>query len=68
VNRRYIRPDVREKVLGTGEFVDDIVLPGMLYAKALRSKYPRARVNRIEIARAERHRMRENPHGKGCAV
>ncbi len=55
VNRRFIRPDVREKVLGTGEYVDDIVLPGMLYAKALRSKYPRARVNKIDILRAGQH-------------
>ena len=55
VNRRFQRPDVREKVLGTGEFVDDVVLPGMLYAKALRSKYPRALVNRIDLSRAETH-------------
>ncbi|MFV0412854.1 MAG: 2Fe-2S iron-sulfur cluster-binding protein, partial [Oscillospiraceae bacterium] len=55
VNRRFSRPDVREKVLGTGEFVDDIVLPGMLYAKALRSKYPRAHVNKIDISKAEAH-------------
>jgi selenium-dependent xanthine dehydrogenase len=55
VNRRFQRPDVREKVLGTGEFVDDIVLPGMLYAKALRSKYPRAVVNKIDLSRAEAH-------------
>ena len=55
VNRRYIRPDVKEKVLGTGRYVDDIVLPGMLYAKALRSKYPRARVNKIDLSRALKH-------------
>ena len=55
INRRFKRPDAREKVLGTGEFVDDIVLPGMLYAKALRSKYPRARVNKIDVSKAEQH-------------
>ncbi|HWR23227.1 MAG TPA: selenium-dependent xanthine dehydrogenase [Feifaniaceae bacterium] len=55
VNRRFKRPDAKEKVLGTGEFVDDIVLPGMLYAKALRSKHPRARVNKIDVGKAERH-------------
>jgi selenium-dependent xanthine dehydrogenase len=49
------RVDVAEKVLGSGEFVDDIVLPGMLYAKALRTQYPRARVNRIDVSRALRH-------------
>ena len=55
INRRFKRPDAREKVLGTGEFVDDIVLLGMLYAKALRSKYPRARVNKIDVSKAEQH-------------
>jgi aerobic-type carbon monoxide dehydrogenase small subunit (CoxS/CutS family) len=45
------RVDVAEKVLGSGEFVDDIVLPGMLYAKALRTQYPRARVNRVDVSR-----------------
>ncbi|MGH0053611.1 MAG: selenium-dependent xanthine dehydrogenase [Sphaerochaetaceae bacterium] len=55
VNQRFSRPDVREKVLGTGEYVDDIILPGMLYAKALRSKYPRARVNTIDLRRAWQH-------------
>ncbi len=55
INRRFKRPDAKEKVLGTGEFVDDIILPGMLYAKALRSKYPRARVNKIDVSKAEQH-------------
>lgn len=55
VNRRFIRPDVKEKVLGTGEYVDDVTLPSMLYAKALRSKYPRALVNKIDLSRARRH-------------
>ena len=55
VNRHFIRPDVEEKVLGTGAFVDDVVLPGMLYAKALRSRYPRARVNKIDVEKAGRH-------------
>ncbi len=55
VNRRFIRPDAAEKVLGTGQFVGDLHLPGMLFAKALRSRYPRARVNRIDISRAQQH-------------
>lgn len=55
VNLRFHRPDVKEKVLGSGEFVDDIVLPGMLYAKALRSKYPRAIINKIDILGAQAH-------------
>jgi xanthine dehydrogenase iron-sulfur cluster and FAD-binding subunit A len=55
VNRRLIRPDVAEKVLGTGQFVGDLHLPNMLFAKALRSRYPRARVNHIDLSRAEQH-------------
>ncbi|MDL2248336.1 selenium-dependent xanthine dehydrogenase, partial [Tyzzerella sp. OttesenSCG-928-J15] len=49
------RVDTAEKVLGTGEFVDDIQLPNMIYAKALRSKYPRARVEKIDLSKAEKH-------------
>lgn len=37
------RIDAREKVLGTGEYPDDVYLDGMIYASAVRSKYPRAR-------------------------
>lgn len=51
----FPRVDVREKVLGYGEFTDDIFLPGMIYAKALRSLYPRARVNRIDVSKALAH-------------
>ncbi len=49
------RIDAREKILGTGIYADDLVLPDMLYAKALRSKYPRARVLRIDISNALLH-------------
>lgn len=55
LNKRFKRVDAAEKILGTGEFVDDIVVPGMIYAKALRSKYPRAVVNRIDISKALAH-------------
>ncbi len=55
VGQHFTRVDTKEKVLGTGEYVDDIVLPGMLYAKALRSQYPRARVIRIDTLEAEKH-------------
>ena len=55
MNQTYHRPDTREKVLGTGKFVDDITVPGMLYAKALRSEYPRARVKKIDISKAVHH-------------
>ncbi len=55
MNQRFKRPDVAEKVVGTGIYVDDMVLPGMIYAKAVRSKYPRAIVNKIDISKALKH-------------
>jgi aldehyde oxidoreductase len=55
MTQRFNRIDAAEKVNGTGIFVDDLVLPGMIYAKALRSRYPRAVVNKIDISRAEKH-------------
>lgn len=53
--QRFKRMDAAEKVNGTGIFVDDVELPGMIYAKAVRSKYPRAIVNKIDISKAEAH-------------
>ena len=53
--QRAKRMDATEKVNGTGIFVDDLVLPGMIYAKTVRSKYPRAIINRIDISKAEAH-------------
>ncbi|MDR2587204.1 MAG: selenium-dependent xanthine dehydrogenase [Coriobacteriales bacterium] len=49
------RSDVREKVLGTGVFGDDIYLEGMLYAKALRAPTPRALIMRIDTNEAAKH-------------
>lgn len=55
IGHLFPRVDAAEKVLGTGLFVDDIVVPGMIYAKALRSKYPRAKVDKIDLTRALAH-------------
>ncbi|MEP7191884.1 MAG: selenium-dependent xanthine dehydrogenase [Actinomycetota bacterium] len=52
---RAHRPDAAEKTLGTGLFADDIRLDGMIYAKALRTKYPRAIVNAIDTSKAQAH-------------
>ncbi len=46
------RVDVEEKVLGQGKYPDDFYLDGMVYASALRSKYPRARVLSIDASKA----------------
>lgn len=55
LNEHFNRPDAAKKVNGTGLYADDITLPDMIYAKALRSKYPRAKVNKIDISRALEH-------------
>ncbi|MFU1792341.1 selenium-dependent xanthine dehydrogenase [Paenibacillus azoreducens] len=51
----FKRVDAIEKTLGTGEYVDDVVVPGMLHASAIRSAYPRARLLKIDTARALEH-------------
>lgn len=48
------RIDVREKVLGTGLYTDDMEFPGMLYASAVRAEYPRAIVRGIDTSEAEK--------------
>jgi len=49
------RLDAREKTLGYGVYTDDMILPGMVYGKALRAKYPRARVVGIDTSKARAH-------------
>lgn len=49
------RVDADEKTLGTGIYVDDITIDGMLYASAIRSHYPRAKVLAIRTAQAKAH-------------
>ncbi len=52
VGDRAFRADVRDKVLGRGEYCDDVELPGMVHASAVRSAYPRARVLSIDPSQA----------------
>ncbi|MBS4535227.1 selenium-dependent xanthine dehydrogenase [Clostridium sp. D2Q-14] len=55
IGDRMKRVDVDEKVLGTGEYVDDMKVEGMIYGSALRTKYPRALVKSIDISKAQNH-------------
>jgi len=57
VGARAFRTDVRDKVLGRGEYCDDLYLDGMAHASAVRSQYPRARV--LDILTAD-----DVPHNK----
>lgn len=48
------RVDALAKTLGTGKYVDDMKINGMLYGAALRTKYPRALVKSINIDEAKK--------------
>ena len=50
---RVHRLDVEEKVLGYGQYPDDVYVDGMCYGGAVRSQYARARVLSIDTAAAE---------------
>ena len=52
VGERAFRVDVRDKVLGRGQYVDDVELEGMVHASAVRAQYPRARVLDIDASGA----------------
>lgn len=53
VGQAMQRVDAREKVLGTGEYPDDLYLDGMIYGSAVRAEYPRARVLAIHTDEAK---------------
>jgi xanthine dehydrogenase molybdenum-binding subunit len=52
IGRATPRIDALERVTGKATYTNDIKLPGMLYARILRSSYPHARIRRIDVSRA----------------
>lgn len=54
VGRSITRLDAEPKVRGEAKFVDDIVLPGMLYAKFVRSSVGHARLLNVDTSKALR--------------
>lgn len=46
------RPDARAKATGEAVFAADLYFEGMLHGKVLRSRYPHARVLRVDTSRA----------------
>ena len=48
------RRDAIDKVTGRAAYIQDLKVPGMLYGKILRSKYPHARIVRIDTSRAKK--------------
>lgn len=53
VGQSVPRFDAVEKASGTAMFTTDFKLPGMLYAKVLRSPYPHAKIINIDTTKAE---------------
>ncbi|MBI4483696.1 MAG: 4-hydroxybenzoyl-CoA reductase subunit alpha [Acidobacteria bacterium] len=52
IGKRTAMVDGPGKVTGLGKYTDDLVLPGMLVGKILRSPHPHARILRIETEQA----------------
>lgn len=52
ISRPLPRPDAVSKVTGKGIYVDDLYVEGMLYARALRSQYPHARLLKVDVSAA----------------
>ena len=48
------RADGPAKIRGAAQYTADVELPGMVYAKALRSTYPHARLVRVDAGRAQK--------------
>lgn len=53
IGKRIPRIESVPKVTGSLKYIDDMVLPGMLYGKFLRSPYAHAKVGKIDVSKAE---------------
>jgi CO/xanthine dehydrogenase Mo-binding subunit len=53
VGHPYPQIDAIEKTMGKTRFVSDLVLPGMLHGRTLRSPYPHARILHIDTSRVQ---------------
>lgn len=54
VGKRVPKIDAIEKVTGRAQYIQDLKLPGLLYGKILRSRYPHARIVGIDTSRARK--------------
>jgi len=53
VGRPFPRPDAQAKATGEAVFAADLYFEGMLHGKVLRSRYPHARVLRVDVSKAK---------------
>jgi xanthine dehydrogenase molybdenum-binding subunit len=52
VGKRVPKIDAVDKATGRAQYIQDLKLPGMLYGKILYSKFPHARIAKIDTSRA----------------
>ncbi len=52
IGSRPVRPDGADKVTGRARYGGDVILPGMLYGRVLRSPHAHARIVRIDASKA----------------
>ena len=53
IGKRQPRLDGVHKATGRSQFTDDVVLPGMLYGRIVRSPIARGNIRNIDTSRAE---------------
>jgi xanthine dehydrogenase molybdenum-binding subunit len=53
IGKRYPRLDGTGVVTSRGQYVSNMAVPGMLFARVLRSPHPHARVLRVDASKAE---------------
>lgn len=53
IGQRTIRPDGADKVTGRAQYSADFAMPGMIYARMLRSPHAHARIRSIDTSKAE---------------
>ena len=49
------RSEDRRLITGTGRYVDDVTLPGLLHMAIVRSPYAHARIGKIDVSQAAKH-------------
>ena len=52
IGRSIVRVEARAKVTGTAEYIHNLRLPGMLWAKICRSTVPHGHIRRIDASTA----------------
>jgi carbon-monoxide dehydrogenase large subunit len=69
IGKSYVRPDAISKVTGKAVYLDDIRLPGMLYAAILHPEFAHAKILSIDTVEAEAMPgVVKVVTGKGCTI